>query len=199
MLVCGVTGPSGAGKGYFCSLLASPEIYIIDTDAIYREMTAGPSDCMRAIEARFGSCVVKEDGSLDRKALASIVFNDRGKLTVLNSITHPFISERCRDIIEEKRAGGLTAVLVDAPLLFEAGLDGDCDLVIAVVGDEEERIRRITERDGITREVALERLSNQHSNGYYSSRADITVVNNGDAIYDQAKKISEIIKESGRI
>lgn len=195
MMVCGVTGPSGAGKGFFCSLLDAPDIYIIDIDKVYHEMTDYPSECLLAIKERFGPVVINNDGSLNRQVLGSIVFNDKSKLDVLNAITHPLIVKKCHEIIDEKKNQGYFAVVVDAPLLFESELNRECDLVIAVISDKEERIRRISKRDNISRKKAEERISSQHSNDFYSERADITVINNGDEIFLQAKRISKIIRD----
>lgn len=198
MKIIGITGPSGAGKGYFCSLLKHPGIFVIDTDAVYRSITSGYGECMRRIEERFGGKVVNADGSLNRKELADIVFNDRGKLALLNDITHPLISKECREIINKKREEGYAAVLLDAPLLFEAGLEKICDTVICVIADKEIRKKRIILRDKISERDAEIRIENQHSNDYYSSRADITVTNNEGEIETQAKKILEILTEQYR-
>ena len=198
MKIIGITGPSGAGKGYFCSLLKHPGICVIDTDAVYRSITSGYGECMRRIEERFGGKVVNADGSLNIKELADIVFNDRGKLALLNDITHPLISKECREIINKKREEGYAAVLLDAPLLFEAGLEKICDTVICVIADKEIRKKRIILRDKISERDAEIRIENQHSNDYYSSRADITVTNNEGEIETQAKKILEILTEQYR-
>lgn len=197
MLICGVTGPSGSGKGYLCEMLEAPDIYIIDTDSVYHKLTAESGECTRAIENRFGSSVINTDGSLNRAKLAEIVFNERGMLGVLNDITHPIIAKKCNEIIAMKQKEGYKAVIIDAPLLFESGLNSICDFVIAVIADEEVRIKRIMERDSITREKAELRITNQHKNEFYTEQADIIVTNNSNEIETQAIKIRKIINENG--
>ena len=153
MKIIGLCGGSGSGKGSVCRLFAEYSILSIDTDSVYRKMTEGDSECMRALKAAFGEKISQEDGSLDRKALRALVFSaDDAKKNreVLNAITHKFILDETRRIIERERIRGAAAVIVDAPLLFESGFDRECDVIVSVIADEDTRISRIVLRDGIS-------------------------------------------------
>ena len=123
MVVVGLTGGSGSGKGYICSLLSDNKIRIIDTDSLYHDMISSPGDCVDRLVAAFGDEVLDSQGGIDRGALGKIVFSDPKKLALLNSVTHTLILQKVREIITESRTLGYYACIVDAPLLFESGFD----------------------------------------------------------------------------
>ena len=104
---------------------------------------------------------------------------NKEKQELLNSLMHPEIilraTERCRDALY----GGAVASVIDAPLLFEAKGDEVCDTVISVVAPKNIRLERIIARDGITEEQALSRMNVQHEDGFYTSKSEFTVVNDG--------------------
>lgn len=182
MKVVGLCGGSGSGKSEVCSILSSVGIPIIDADAIYHYITSAPGPCIDALRNAFGSGVIN-NGSLDRKALAALVFGtpDSGKLLVkLNSITHPFVLSEIENKIIELEEKKYAAVVVDIPLLFESGFDKRCDCTVAVLADTEKRISRIVNRDGISREVAFKRISSQIDNDELTRRTDFQIINNSD-------------------
>ncbi len=183
-ILIGLCGRSGSGKGYVSELFRLEGIPSVDTDLVYREMTApgtGGSPLMQSLADRFGGAVIAPDGSLDRAVLRSMVFaGDRQALYDLNRITH-------RSIIRESvlrayayAAAGFPAVLLDAPLLFESGADRICRKVICVTAPEETLIRRIMRRDGISEEEAGKRLLTQRPAEDLTARADYIIENNGD-------------------
>lgn len=176
--VVGLTGPTGAGKGYISEYLESLGCYICDTDKIARELTEENSPFLGILAKNFGEDIVN-DGVLDRKLLASRAFASKEKQELLNSLMHPEIiaiaNERCRHALYN----GAVASVIDAPLLFEAKGDKVCDTVISVVAPKEIRLERIMERDSITEEQALSRMNVQHEDSFYTSKAEFTVVNDG--------------------
>ena len=101
MLVIGLTGPSGAGKGEVSRMLLALGIPVIDADEVYHALLVPPSPCLDAIASAFGKQVLRADGTLDRKALSAIVFSDAAQLQNLNRITHGFVMERIRQELEE--------------------------------------------------------------------------------------------------
>ena len=173
--IVGLTGPTGAGKGYVSQYLEKLGCYVSDTDAIAREITMKNSPFLRILAEHFGQDIIDENGELKRKLLAERAFKTKESQALLNSLMHPEIVrisvERCNDAIEK----GAAAAVIDAPLLFEAGADKYCDTVIAVVAPEEIRIGRIMNRDNITREQALSRISVQHDDGFYTQKSEFTV------------------------
>ncbi len=180
MYVIGVTGPSGAGKSLFCSYFEELGCLHLDCDKIYHSLVDSPSECTRALEAEFGQEVLNPDGSLCRPALAEIVFapGADGLRAKLNKITHAFVLDEVRQAIA--RADTACAI-IDAPLLFEAGYEKECDMTVALLASPEERLARLCERDNRPIEALRARMAAAPSDEFYSSRADITVTNDGDA------------------
>lgn len=198
MIVIGLTGPSGAGKGMTARIFEYYNIQSADADAVYDEIISPPSECLDEIKREFGDEVINSDSSLNRAELGRIVFSDKseGKLEKLNSITHKYIIARYNEIIEENRKNDVKCMIIDAPLLFEAGLDSKCDFVISVIADKEIRIKRITERDSISREKALLRINAQKSDEFYTSKSDFVIFNNG-GIQNLKNQIDCIMKNIG--
>ena len=181
----GLTGPTGAGKGFVGEILYRKGFHIIDSDAHARQITEKISPVFPALQAAFGKDIIK-DGVLDRQLLAARAFADSEKTAQLNAIMHPAIAARCRE-----EADGLC--VLDAPLLFEAGLQKDCYKTIAVLASEDVRLERILRRDDITREQALQRMHAQHGEAYYADRSDYVIHNNGESLEAQLDAILEEI------
>ena len=184
MIVLGLTGPSGAGKGALAAAFAAYNVPQLDTDAIYHALLVPPSACLDALVDAFGRGILAPDGTLNRRALAALVFAPDAPAALretLNRITHHYILAETRRQIEVCRAAGKPAVLVDAPLLYESGFDAACEKVIAVIAPREVRLERIMARDALSREAAEARLRAQKADEFYTARADFVVVNDGDA------------------
>ena len=181
MKIIGLTGPSGSGKGTAARILETHGVPTIDTDEVYRKILIPPSPCLNELKATFGSGVIKVDGTLDRKALAAIVFADRDSLSLLNKVTHKYILERTKKRIAYRRRCGAPAVTVDAPALFEAGFENHCDFVIAVIAERDSRIERIMQRDGLDRTAAQRRIDGQPPDEFYTRRSDYVIRNDGSS------------------
>jgi dephospho-CoA kinase len=154
---------------------------VIDADLIARDVVAVGTDGLAAVVARFGKRVLLPDGSLDRKGLASIVFSDGAARAELNALLHGLIGLEIEERLARYRETGETAVFVSAPLLIEAGMHKDCDTVWLVDADEEERVRRVVRRDGMSPEEARMRIAAQMPSS------------------EKAKYASEIIDNSGTV
>ena len=195
MLTVGLTGNSGSGKGHLCALIASDDICIIDTDRVYHEMIHGPSECTDALVSAFGRSILNDNGGINRAELGKIVFSDKDMLNELNRITHRYIFDECGRIIT---ACGKKITVIDAPVLFESDFYKKCDVTVGVVADVETRIRRIIERDSISREKALARINSQPADDWFRSRCDYIIENNGEDIEAQAKLlVSELMRLYG--
>ncbi len=194
MTVIGVTGPSGAGKSLFCTYFENEGCLHLDCDKIYHSLVDSPSECTRALEAEFGQAVIRPDGSLDRTALAAIVFAPDAKelLGRLNKITHAFVLDEVRGSIANSDSD---CAIIDAPLLFEAGYEKECDLTVALLASPELRLARLRARDSRPVEALRARMAAAPDDSFYSSRADMTVTNDGnedklrEAALDILKKI----------
>lgn len=180
MKIIGLTGPSGSGKGFVCEILAKHGIPSVDTDAVYRRLLIPPSDCLDELRAAFGDTVISDDGMLNRRALADIVFSDKHQLSRLNAVTHKYILARTDVLLGEYQKQGRPAAVVDAPALFESGYDAHCDFTVAVIADRDTRMSRIEQRDSLGPAAAAQRIDAQHGDEFYTSRAKYTVKNDAD-------------------
>lgn len=191
--IIGITGPSGAGKSLLCKYMSDADIPCIDADEVYHSMLCPNSETLKAIAAAFGKGVISADGSLDRAALSSLVFNDEKKLALLNSTVLPLVIAEIENIISDLSDKGHRAVVVDAPTLIESGFYKKCDLVVAVIAPISSRISRIESRDHISSDRANQRAVAQNGDDFYTSVADLTIINDADEeAFERAS--SELIK-----
>ena len=194
MKIIGLCGGSGSGKGVVSQIFLELGIPSVDTDAVYHEITGRNSACVDELASCFGKNIIDSNGGLNRGALSDIVFADdaTAQLKLLNQITHRHILDKTRAIIEDYRKNGLSAVIIDAPLLFESGFDKECDITIAIVADRKVRIDRVVRRDGISTEAAARRIDSQIPDSELIKRCDYYIENNGDLslLEDAVKKIA---------
>ena len=127
--IIGITGGSGGGKGAVCNILKSLGAHIIDTDVTYKNTIKKGMPALCEIKAAFGDGVILPNGELDRKSLAKIVFNSPDMLHKLNTITHKYITEEINKEIEKTKED---IIIIDAPALFESGINNMCLCVIWV-------------------------------------------------------------------
>ena len=198
MLVIGLTGPSGAGKGAVGGLFQERGIPVIDADAVYHELLVPPSPCLDALKARFGEGILLPDGGLHRKKLGEIVFSAPEALKDLNAIAHGFVMAEIRRQLGELRKQNIPAAVMDAPQLFEANAEGDCNLIVSVLADKRIRLERIMARDGIDTEAALRRMAAQRNDEFFRTHSDYIIENNGNP--DLLKpQVERILLETGVI
>ena len=175
MTVIGITGSSGSGKSTLTGVFARHGALICDADAIYHRLLAESSEMRDALVAEYSQDILS-GSRIDRKKLSAVVFSDPDKLLKLNAITHPFV---IAEIVHSLETPGIETAVIDAPLLFESGLDGMCDVTIGVLAPRDMRLLRIMERDHLSREAAEARLDAQKPASYYSERADLILANDG--------------------
>ena len=194
MKVIGLTGGTGSGKSVVSKSLAAAGAVIVDADKIAHEIILKGEPAYQEIIEYYGTGILDEEGSIIRKKLGEIVFNDKEKLAFLNQCTHKYITaEVKRQIAEAKAEGTATAIIVDAPLLLEAKLETVCDLVWVVYAEPEVRAQRVMARDGITYELAKARIANQKSWEEYKAAADAVIDNSKDLSYLEGQ-LNEILK-----
>ena len=194
MLTIGLTGPSGAGKGTVASLFARYGVPSIDTDAVYHDLLVPPSACLNELTARFGEAILSDQGTLDRKALAAVVFapGHEQDLADLNRMTHRHVLREVRRLLAIYEAEGKSAVLVDAPQLFESGFDTECDFVLAVIASREARMSRIMARDGLDKARAAARLDAAKPDGFFREYANAVICNQG-AVEDMDAEVRKLL------
>ena len=191
MLVIGLTGPTGAGKGVVGAIFAAHGIPIVDADAVYHQLLIPPSACLNELVYTFGPQILTPSGTLDRRALGNIVFSDESQLRQLNTITHRYVMTSIRARLDQLRRDGVRAAVLDAPQLFEAEADKLCNVIVSVLADREIRLERIMTRDGIDREAAMRRILAQKSDEFFRKHSSYVIENNQspDSILPTVQKI----------
>ena len=176
-MLIGLTGHSGAGKSTVALLFAKAGYRVIDCDALVHSLYEDPRYAA-LIAATFGEQYC-ENGTVNRKKLGALVFSDSDALRKLNQAVSPFIMSCVISHIERAKAEQIPTVL-DAPLLFEYGLERYCDTVVGVIADTEVAVRRLCARDGKSEEEIRARLHSQHNETFFRTRCDHILENNGD-------------------
>jgi len=184
--VLGLTGPTGSGKSVLTEALKALGAAVVDADAVARMVVKKGSPCLAALVDEFGEGILKPDGTLNRRALAAIAFSSDEKAKILADITHPFIVSRMRDEMRDAAANGASFIVLDAPLLFEARFDGECDKTLALLAPRKTRLARICARDNLSKSEATARIARQPKDEYYRFRADRAFQNDGDIPHLQA-------------
>ena len=178
MILVGLTGGIGSGKSTISSLLEGKGAIIIDADAIVREVQLPGSAVLTELAAKFGDGVLAADGSLDRQAVANIVFTDPEALKALNAIVHPAVGkEMNRRMIEQRTTDHV--VILDIPLLTEnprEGLQGKIVVDVPV----EVQVERLVQYRGFDEADARARISRQATREQRLATADFVVDNSGD-------------------
>ncbi|MGY1827888.1 dephospho-CoA kinase [Blastococcus sp. SYSU DS0541] len=177
MLRIGLTGGIGSGKSTVSRLLAERGAVVVDADLIAREVLEPGTPGLAAVVREFGEGVLAEDGSLDRAALAAIVFSDEEARRRLDALVHPLVRQRSAELVA---AAPEDAVVVnDVPLLVETGQAGSYDLVVVVETRQEIRVARLVER-GLTEADARARIAAQATDGQRRAVADVVLDNSGN-------------------
>jgi len=160
VLQVALTGGIATGKSYCLGRFAALGVPTIDADRLAREAVAPGSPGLAAVAQRFGAHIVREDDTLDRAALARIVFSDRTARADLEAIVHPDVYRRIREWFAQLPHGTPVA-MADIPLLFETGHEHDFDAVVVAACTPEEQLRRLVARDGLSETDARARLEAQ--------------------------------------
>jgi len=232
MKVIGLTGGIGTGKSTAAEYLKKKGFLHIDADEIGRQLTADGSPMLDTLNDIFGPYgkygekgreIIKDDGSLDRQALAALVFTDSERKAQLDEVMFKAIiaeiddeirryNEGCTEIHDaethvagtcdaEKTAdealsndeSDIPGIMLDAPLLFEAGLESRCDIVLLLVADEDIRIKRVCMRDGADEQSVRDRINSQMSDDEKMRRADI-IIDNSESRDDLIDKLDDFIR-----
>ncbi|MDR0958542.1 MAG: dephospho-CoA kinase [Clostridiales bacterium] len=162
MKIIGITGNTGAGKSTATALLREAGAFIIDADKIGHEIILKGNTAYNEIVKVFGTDILNAQGDIDRKKLGYIVFADKEQLKKLSAITHPRITRHIMETIETVR-NKRRIIVIDAPLLFQAGLDDICDLIYLITASPDIRAKRIAVRDNLTMDDAKKRIEIQEN------------------------------------
>lgn len=192
MIKVGITGGIGSGKTYVCKLLELMNFSVFYSDAEAKKIQDKDQYVRGKLIEFFGKEAYTEDG-LNRKFIAGIIFNNPAAKKQLEEIIHPKVANAFNDWCDEKANTDERIVFIESAILYESGFDSLVDKVILVYADEETRIVRSMQRDGVSRETIEKRIKNQSSDKDKRLKADFIIHNNPDNLVN--KQIIEIIKK----
>ena len=181
MIKVALTGGIGSGKSEVERLLAERGAAVVDADRLAREVVAPGTPGLAAVLAEFGAAVKAPDGSLDRAALAALVFTDAAALRRLEAIVHPLVAARAAALVADAERQGCPVVVYSVPLLVENGLvhDHDHDVVVVVDAEDEVRLDRLVRLRGMAEPDARARMAAQASREQRLAAADVVIGNDG--------------------
>ncbi|MCL1990058.1 MAG: dephospho-CoA kinase [Defluviitaleaceae bacterium] len=184
MKIVGLTGGIATGKSTVSQMLAKRGYAIIDADAVVHDLQVKGSPLLQEISSVFGSTILTEDGSLNRKALGQLIFADQTARQQLNAIVHPAVWTEFQKRIAESTADVL---FLDVPLLFETGFDVLTDVNWVISAPVQVQLSRLMLRDGLTEKEAWARIDSQMAMHQKIERADVVIDNSGDLNELEAK------------
>lgn len=176
--VIGLTGQTGAGKSTVREILSKQGAAVIDADTVAHDISDNNLDCLVQITEKFSCLVLNDQGRLNRKALARMVFTDRKKLLALDKIIFPYIKEGIQREIAALEAEGKDIIVIDGATLIESGCDKYCWTVVSVIAEEKLRAERVVRRDHISKANAMSRIQSQYDDAYYTERSGFVIRNN---------------------
>ena len=176
--IIGLTGPTGSGKTTVLDIAKQKGFYCIDCDKVAHSVLEENKLCIAEIKQAFGE-EVEENGKIVRALLAKKAFSSKESTQLLNDTVLPFIVSKILEIIENCNN---EKILLDAPTLFESGIDEICSCVIAVLCNKDIRIKRIIERDNLSEDAALLRINAGKSDDFYIENADYIINNEGEKL-----------------
>ncbi|MFK7050504.1 MULTISPECIES: dephospho-CoA kinase [Flavobacterium] len=186
--IIGLTGGIGSGKTTVARLFQNKGIPVYIADEEARKIMALP-ETVQKVASLFGEEVLKEN-KLNRKQLGQVVFNDPSKLKMLNELIHPLVAAHFYKWIQIHNS--FPFVIKESAILFESESYKNCDKIILVIAPEEERIKRVMQRDQLTKEAVLQRIKNQLSDEEKIVKSDFVIKN--ENLKETSKKISDILK-----
>lgn len=186
--VVGLAGGIGSGKSTIANLFAQLGVEFVDADDVARQVVEPDSPCLKAISQRYGPEILLKDGTLNRRALRDIVFDEPSERLWLESITHPEIKKR---ILMQIQSAQSAYVLLVHPLLFETGQNAHCDITVAISVPESLQIDRVCQRDQVSREQAEKIVHTQLSDKERTKQADYVLENTGNTI-DLNDKVNQL-------
>ena len=180
MRLIGLTGGIATGKSSFAAALRAAGAPVLDADQLARAAVAKGTPGLASLVAEFGSDILTTTGDLDRRRMGARVFADPEERARLEAIVHPAVRALFRAERDRLSAEGHSLAFYDVPLLYEAGLANEVELVVVVWAPRASQLARLAARDGLSAEEAAARLAAQLPIDDKAARADVVVLNDGD-------------------
>jgi dephospho-CoA kinase len=197
MLVVALTGNIASGKSTVAQMIAAKGVPLIDADVLAREAVEPGSAALARIAGRWGAAAVGPDGRLNRPALGSIVFSNPNELAALNAIIHPEVGRVRAQRLAAARERGDAIVLCDIPLLYEANMAGDADVVIVVDAPVAVRLQRLMTLRALGRTAAQAMIDAQMPSEAKRERADF-VIDNAGSMQDLRAQVDRVWRDIER-
>jgi dephospho-CoA kinase len=191
VITVGLTGGIAAGKSTVASLMARLGAGILDADEVVRELQRPGTWVYQAILQAFGPSIVQRDGTIDRKRLGEMVFQDEGARRQLEATVHPALVAAIEQRLRAFEAQGVKLCVVELPLLIEAGAQERFDWVVVVTAPEEVQVSRLMADRGLSREEALARMRSQMPLHEKVRVADFVIENAGD-LQEVERRVQEL-------
>ncbi|EAC3108011.1 dephospho-CoA kinase [Listeria monocytogenes] len=189
----GLTGSVATGKSTVSNMIQQAGIPLVDADIAARKVVEPGTEGLKEIVAYFGEEILLADGTLDRAKLGEIIFKDKEKREKLNEITHPRVKDYMLEARERFFRAGEELVFFDIPLLFESHLESLVDQIVVVWTTPETELKRLMERNNLTKEDALRRIESQMGIDEKARKADF-VIDNNESLEKTQKQVYTFIE-----
>ncbi|HAC1150467.1 TPA_asm: dephospho-CoA kinase [Listeria monocytogenes] len=189
----GLTGSVATGKSTVSNMIQQAGIPLVDADIAARKVVERDTEGLKEIVAYFGEEILLADGTLNRAKLGEIIFKDKEKREKLNEITHPRVKDYMLEARERFFEAGEELVFFDIPLLFESHLESLVDKIVVVWTTPETELKRLMERNNLTKEDALRRIESQMGIDEKARKADF-VIDNNESLEKTQKQVLTFIK-----
>ena len=193
----GITGGIGSGKSTVCNVFKTLGIPVFEADVIAKNLVNTNPDIKKGLINLYGEGIYIQDGGVDRKKLASIIFNDDIQLNKVNKLIHPAVRTEFDKWVEQQNT---KYIIHEAAILFESGFYKMMDYTILVSAPENIRIERVSKRDNVSTNLVKERIAKQWNDTQKAELATIELINNNvELLIPQILKIDKQLKENGKI
>ena len=195
--VIGLTGGIASGKSTVGRMLSEQNFPVIDTDKLAREVVEPGMPALKELVKAFGAKILKDDKTLDRHRMLEMILTDAGTRRLVENIIHPYVFKRMDQILQHLAASGNNIVIVEVPLLFEAGWQDFFDYIISVVAPESICTKRLAERKKMSIDMASRWMVIQIPQEVKAKRSDYVIHNNAglDKLRTQVNQLSEVLKQ----
>lgn len=193
-LILGLTGGIATGKSTVSSFFKEQNIPVIDTDQIAKNLLNKETDVYQKVLVHFGEGILNADKSMNRKALAKIIFEDEKERDFVNQTLHPEVKKYMLSEINQLKLEGHEIIVCDVPLLFESGFDKLCDKNLLVYIPRTIQLERLMVRDEINKSYALKKINAQMSMKEKRKKADL-IIDNSKSILETKKAFNDIMNQ----